>query len=190
MKIEVHLTTGEKLQDLRKEKKLSLDKLHKEVEISASTLSYYENDKKNPSAAQLAKLADYYGVSLDWLCGRQKERTPDINIQATCNKYGLDEKTLQKLEAWADYDPPYYINQKRLATLNALCAYENGHSVLDYIGMFLFDEVEEAPLPVKNCFNLNAKITVKKRVFSKVFLNSANDYLEDLKNDLHTKEGE
>ena len=42
------------------------DQLH----IDRSTYSYYERGKTNPPLDILIKLADYFGVSLDYLAGR------------------------------------------------------------------------------------------------------------------------
>jgi transcriptional regulator with XRE-family HTH domain len=70
------LTTGEKLKDLRVERHLKLEELSKEVLIAASTLSNYENDENyDISAVNIAALADYYGVSVDYLLGRTDNRT-------------------------------------------------------------------------------------------------------------------
>lgn len=44
------------------------DQLH----IDRSTYSYYERGKTNPPLDILIKLADYFGVSLDYLAGRGK----------------------------------------------------------------------------------------------------------------------
>ena len=70
------LTTGEKLKDLRVERHMKLEELSKEVLIAASTLSNYENDENyDISAVNIAAMADYYGVSVDYLLGRTDNRT-------------------------------------------------------------------------------------------------------------------
>ena len=70
------LTTGEKLKDLRVERHMKLEELSKEVLIATSTLSNYENDENyDISAVNIAALADYYGVSVDYLLGRTDNRT-------------------------------------------------------------------------------------------------------------------
>lgn len=41
----------------------------KELEIPQPTLSGYESGKHEPSVENIGKLADFYGVSIDWLFG-------------------------------------------------------------------------------------------------------------------------
>ncbi|MBR4212127.1 MAG: helix-turn-helix transcriptional regulator, partial [Oscillibacter sp.] len=46
------------------------------VNIAPNTLSQYETGKREPDLKTLSKLADYFGVSVDYLLGRG-ERQPD-----------------------------------------------------------------------------------------------------------------
>ena len=68
-----HLSIGEKLKDLRTEKKLTLIQLEKETGISKSVLAGYEkiDDSNNQTIDNfaLAKLASFYNVSADYLLG-------------------------------------------------------------------------------------------------------------------------
>lgn len=71
----VKLTTGEKLKDLRAERHLTLEDLSREIHIAVSTLSNYENDENyDISAANITAIADYYGVATDFLLGRTENR--------------------------------------------------------------------------------------------------------------------
>jgi len=59
------------LKKLRKQKKLSQEKLARLVDISYNTISKIEAGKaKNPTFETLSKLADVFGVSIDKLAGR------------------------------------------------------------------------------------------------------------------------
>lgn len=60
---------SERLSALRKEKGLTLRELAEQVGITAAALSNYEKGQKEPSLGYAKKLAQYYGVSLDYLCG-------------------------------------------------------------------------------------------------------------------------
>ena len=69
--MQVKLTIGERLKDLRTAQKLSLEQLAAEVGISKSALGKYESDNgKDISPYSILVLADYYGVSCDYLMGR------------------------------------------------------------------------------------------------------------------------
>ena len=69
--MQVKLTIGERLKDLRVERRLTLEQLAAEVGISKSALGKYESDNgKDISPYSIVLLADYYGVSCDYLMGR------------------------------------------------------------------------------------------------------------------------
>lgn len=65
---------AENLLELRKERKLSRQVVADAVRISAKTYERYENAEREPTASVLAALADFYGVSLDYLVGRTDQR--------------------------------------------------------------------------------------------------------------------
>ena len=73
--MQVKLTIGERLKDLRVERKLTLEQLADEVSISKSALGKYESDNgKDISPYSISLLADYYGVSSDYLMGRTETK--------------------------------------------------------------------------------------------------------------------
>ena len=73
--MQVKLTIGERLKDLRVAKKLTLEQLSTEVGISKSALGKYESDNgKDISPYSISMLADYYGVSSDYLMGRTETK--------------------------------------------------------------------------------------------------------------------
>ncbi len=73
---------AERLQSLRIEKGMTLDMVADEInrrygtEISKGSISRWENDKNDPSLESVAILADYFGVSTDYLAGLTDIRTP------------------------------------------------------------------------------------------------------------------
>lgn len=62
------------LLELRKARKLSRQTVADAVQISAKTYERYENAEREPTASVLLALADFYGVSLDYLVGRTEQR--------------------------------------------------------------------------------------------------------------------
>ena len=73
--MQVKLTIGERLKDLRAARKLTLEQLAAEVGISKSALGKYESDNgKDISPYSILLLADYYGVSCDYLMGRTETK--------------------------------------------------------------------------------------------------------------------
>ena len=60
---------AKRLRELRVGKKLSMDKLAKELKISSSSISRWENNQVEILAIQVAMLAKYFKVSADYLLG-------------------------------------------------------------------------------------------------------------------------
>lgn len=67
----VSTTLGNRLRYLRCRNNLRQNDLASYLGISRPAYSYYESGKRQPSPENLVKLADYYRVSIDWLCGRK-----------------------------------------------------------------------------------------------------------------------
>ncbi len=68
-------TIQERLWDLRKEKGLNLEELAQLTKISKSALASYESkDNKEINHGNLITLADFYGVSIDYLLCRTENR--------------------------------------------------------------------------------------------------------------------
>ena len=61
----------ENLKKLRKQRDLTQEELAKLLNISRTTYVGYERKTSEPNLEFLFKLADFYDVSLDYLCGRQ-----------------------------------------------------------------------------------------------------------------------
>ena len=59
-----------RLKMARENKGYSKVKVAKALNIATSSMTYYEQGKVVPSIDKLYALADYYGVTMDWLCGR------------------------------------------------------------------------------------------------------------------------
>lgn len=59
-----------RLKKLREERGLSLDDLVSIFNINKSTLSRYENNLREAKQSVIVELADYFGVSTDYLLGR------------------------------------------------------------------------------------------------------------------------
>lgn len=64
----------ERMKELRKEKNLRQEDIAAELSIAITTYCRYELGMREPCASLLVRMADYYGVSVDYLLGRQDER--------------------------------------------------------------------------------------------------------------------
>ena len=61
---------GNRIRDLREDKDMRQSDLAEAVGIDQRTISNYETGKTNPDSEALIKLADFFGVSIDYLVGR------------------------------------------------------------------------------------------------------------------------
>lgn len=62
-----------RLRELRKQRGIKQLELCKALGIAQSTLSGYETNQYEPDNKTLEKIADYFGVSVDYLLGRTDE---------------------------------------------------------------------------------------------------------------------
>ena len=81
----IKLTLGERLKDLRVERNLKLEALAEQTGLSKSALSKYESDDVTDlSIYAVTALAEFYGVTTDYLLGvTENKKTP------RCSPFGL-----------------------------------------------------------------------------------------------------
>lgn len=59
----------ERFEQLLKERGISAYRVAKDTKITTSLFSQWKSGKNQPKTSTLQKVADYFGVSLDWLLG-------------------------------------------------------------------------------------------------------------------------
>lgn len=79
---------GQRIALLRKERNMSQSETAKKLNISTSTLSMYETGNREPNNELLSKLADFFGVSTDYLLGREIPNNEGLNWQDLGMAYG------------------------------------------------------------------------------------------------------
>ena len=60
---------GDRLAELREERKMSQKQLADYLKVTVPTISEYENNKICPSLERIIMIARYFDVSMDYLCG-------------------------------------------------------------------------------------------------------------------------
>lgn len=78
-----------RIRELRKERNLTMKRLGEAIGVAESTISLYENGKRQPDNDTLQKLADYFNVSVDYLLGR----TDDMNQNPGEENISFDDFT-------------------------------------------------------------------------------------------------
>ncbi len=61
---------GENIKELRVEQKISQANLAKSIGVSQKAIDFWERGVNEPKASYIVKLADFFGVSADYLLGR------------------------------------------------------------------------------------------------------------------------
>ncbi|MCR5749319.1 MAG: helix-turn-helix domain-containing protein [Lactobacillus sp.] len=74
---------GQRIRDLRKQKRVSQTELAKSAGVSQTTVTAWETGKAEPSSSAVAKLADIFNVTTDYLLGRpnkQETKKDDVEL--------------------------------------------------------------------------------------------------------------
>ena len=65
------MTIAESIKELRLERGLSQAALAKSIGVSQKAIDYWERDVNEPKATYIVLLADFFGVTTDYLLGRE-----------------------------------------------------------------------------------------------------------------------
>lgn len=68
------------LKKIRVNKGLTMKNLAKQIGVAESTISLYENGKRQPDHETLLRLADFFKVTTDYLLGREVDRNVTANL--------------------------------------------------------------------------------------------------------------
>ena len=83
------------LKDLREKKKLSREQVADMLGISKRTLESYEYGKREPNIEMINKFADFYGVTTDFLLGREPQKNPLADLEIDFSKTVDSEKFIE-----------------------------------------------------------------------------------------------
>ena len=70
---------SQRLRKVRLDNHMTQAQVAKKIGVTASMVSSYETDIRLPSYDVLIHIADLFGVSVDYLLGREEKRTLDIS---------------------------------------------------------------------------------------------------------------
>ena len=134
-----------RIKELREERGLQQKDLAVDLKVSQPTVSDWENNRKTPSAKSSRKLADYFGVSIDYLLGRDipikedsenlqiakrvTDRRTELNItrEELAEKIGVSKSTMQRYESGAVQQIPFDKLEKIAEVLNTTVATLSGY---------------------------------------------------------------
>lgn len=70
-----------RLKGLRESHNLSQQSFANIINVSQSTVGMWESGKRTPDSEMLAKIADYFDISVDYLIGRSNEHSLDDKLK-------------------------------------------------------------------------------------------------------------
>lgn len=83
-----------RIAELRKRQKLNQKQLGSIIGVAQNTISNWETGKREPDHESLKKMADFFGVSVDCLLGRDEKKPP-----TKIDEGQLDEQLIQRLRS-------------------------------------------------------------------------------------------
>ncbi len=110
------------LRKLRESKKLTQADVASALQIGRSTYTKYESGKSKPVSEMLIKIADYFGVSVDYLLGRSNtqkfyESQIETNAYHNIDITGLPDEAVKQVEDYIEliklkYNPDGSLKKK------------------------------------------------------------------------------
>lgn len=88
-------TFGGRLRYLRVKQNLTQKQLGSSLKISESAIGMYERDEREPSFELVARVADYFDVSVDWLLVRTNNPSTKIDFNLDINDPELGQWFLE-----------------------------------------------------------------------------------------------
>lgn len=94
---------GKRLKELREHRKLTQADVAKALGIDRTTYGKYETGDSSPHYEKLIQLADFFGVSVDYLIGKTDIPTPIETIAAHHEGEDWTEEELEEIEAFKEF---------------------------------------------------------------------------------------
>ena len=99
--------TGERIARLRKRHSLTQPELAKIMNVSQSTMTSWENDRRSVSNDDLIKLADFFEVTTDYLLGREV----DDNLTVAAHMDDLTPEQKAEIKEFIEFKKAQYRKQ-------------------------------------------------------------------------------
>ncbi len=137
---------GERLKEIRNANNMSQNELANYLDITPSSLSYYENGVRNPPITILPKLVERFNVSVNWLLGINENQTINLRTYADMIRHIIPLLESSVWYIWLN-DLPFDTDQQALG----LGTFSN--TILDFL------------LDYKKISELTAKSSVPEDLF-------------------------
>ena len=89
---------------LRENKELSMAKVAESLEIPKGTYASYEYGQREPNIEMINKIANFYGVTTDYLLGRPDAKPPADPVEEFTDRVQMQEQEQIILKKWLALD--------------------------------------------------------------------------------------
>lgn len=189
------MSVGSRIKMLREEMGLSQRQLAEELEISRPSITKYERDEREPNYMVFLKIADFFGVSTDFLLGKTNEKDKNIH------DYIRSAKKLEDVTANDFISDDLELNSIQKSAINGLLACYISKIVPDnpwtldwiYLSTILFDAIEthcynifDTVYETKDNYdidrkNIDSKLLSEIQKEQKILISAFNDTLDKVK---------
>ena len=105
---------SKRLIQLREQKGFTQQQLADSIGITRQSLSLYEKAERTINFELLAKIADFFNVSTDYLMGRTDVASMNEDLQTACKVTGLSESAVIAIRNIHDGDPYRKLKRDRM----------------------------------------------------------------------------
>lgn len=88
---------GSRLLSLREARNITQQELADAIGITRQSLSHYEMNERTVNAETIYQIAEFFGVSADYLLGLTDNMTTHTDLKAVCDYTGLDENAVKSI---------------------------------------------------------------------------------------------
>lgn len=122
---------AQRLVMLREDKGLTQQQLADILGVTRQSLSLYEKAERTINIDLLAKIADEFEVTTDFLLGRSNAKTLDTNIQSICKHTGLSSEAVRGITSfhWFTFGDISIINYLFEEIAVAFDNWDNGYEI-------------------------------------------------------------
>ena len=103
MENNVGVIIGKRLSELFSRIDVRQKDLAEYLDVCPNMISYFKNGSRVPSTEQMIMIADFFGVSLDYLTGRSDTVCINPEKQFVCDYLDMPEQAVDRFLEWKDY---------------------------------------------------------------------------------------
>lgn len=102
---------GDRLRELRIEKKLTQEELAKKFNTGKASISHYESNRRLPNANNINLFAEFFNVSIDYIMGKSEVKNPYIS-EEYLEKCNFSIKDKNQYESFIEQIQVFFMDEE------------------------------------------------------------------------------